>query len=57
MHNMHNVQELSLVLMQSLNLYIEDRSRINLNTVVLLNILRKANLVLILDVHELLLAL
>ena len=43
--------------MQTLYLYIKDGTRINVDSVVLLDILCKTNLVLILDVHELLLAL
>ena len=40
--------------MEPLDLHIENRSRIDINAVVLLDVLRQTNLVLILDVHELL---
>ena len=56
-HNMQNVQQLTLILMQTLYLYIEDGSRINIDSVVLLDVFCKTQLVLILDVHEFLLSL
>ena len=56
-HNMQNVHELTFVLVQTLNLYIEDRTRVYLNAVVLQNVFCKAHLVLIFDIHELLLCL
>ena len=54
---MENVQKLSLVLMKSLNLNIEDRIRIYIDSIMLLDVLSKTKLVLILDIHELLLIL
>ena len=54
---MQDVEELSLVLMQSLYLYIEDGVGVYIDAVVRLDILCKANLVLELDLHELLLRL
>ena len=56
-HDMKDVHQLSLVLVQSLDLYVKDRTRIDIDSVVLLDILRQAQLILILDVHELLLCL
>ena len=53
---MKNIQKLTLVFVKSLYLHIEDRTRIYLYTIVLLDVLRQTNLVLILDVHELLAA-
>ena len=50
---MHDVKKLSLVLMQTLNLNVEDRAGIYVHAVVLLDVLRKAELVLIFDLHEL----
>ena len=55
-HNMKNIQKLTLIFVKSLNLYIKDGTRIYLYTVVLLDVFCKTNLVLILDVHELLTA-
>ena len=55
MHHMHDVHELTFVLMQSLYLAVKDRPRIHINAVVLFDIFCKTNLVLIFDVHELLL--
>ena len=43
--------------MKSLNLYIKDRIRININTIMFLDILSKANLILILNLHEILMCL
>ena len=43
--------------MQSLNLYIKDGPRVNLNAVVLQNVFCKTHLILVFDVHELLLCL
>ena len=43
--------------MQTFYLNIEDRTRVNVDSVVFLDVLRKTDLVLVLDVHELLLAL
>ena len=54
---MKDVKKLSLVLMKSLNLYIKDRTRIYIDTVVLLNVLGKTYLVLVLNIHEFLLSL
>ena len=49
---MQNVQQLSLVLVETLYLNIEDGTGIHFNSVVLKNIVCKANLVLVLDLHE-----
>jgi len=54
---MKDVKLLSLVLMKSLNLNIEDRVRIYIDTIVFLDVLSQTNLVLVLNVHELLLSL
>ena len=54
---MKDVHELSLVLMQAFYLNIEDGTRIDIDAVVLLDVLRKTDLVLVLNVHEFLLAL
>ena len=43
--------------MKSLNLYIKNRIRVNINSVILLDILGKTNLILILNLHEILLSL
>ena len=52
-HYMHDIQKLTLILMQTLNLYVKDGARIYFDAVVLQDIVCKADLVLILDVHEL----
>ena len=52
---MQNIQKLSLILVKSLNLDIENGVRVNLYTVVLQNIFRQTLFVLELDVHKLLL--
>ncbi len=49
---MQDVEELPLVLMQSLYLNIKDRIRVDLDAVVDLDILCKADLVFTLDLHE-----
>ena len=54
---MKDVHELSLVLMQTFYLNIEDGTRVNVDSVVFLDVLRKTDLVLVLNVHEFLLAL
>ena len=51
-HYMKDIEKLSLILMQSLNLYIEDGVRVYVNTVVLLDILGQTYLVLVLDSHK-----
>ena len=53
-HHVQNIQQLTLVLMQTLYLHVEDGARIYIDTIVLLNIFCKTLLVLILDIHELL---
>lgn len=53
---MQDIHQLTLVLMQTLYLYVKDGSWIHFDTVVLTDIFCKANLVLIFDVHELLLS-
>ena len=52
---MQDIQKLTLILMQSLYLYIKDGAGINLDTIVLQNVLRKTYLVLIFDIHKFLL--
>ena len=54
-HHVQDVEQLALVLMQTLYLHIEDGSRIHIDAVVLLDILCQTHLVLILDVHKFLL--
>ncbi len=56
-HHMENVQKLSLVLVKPLYLHVKDGPRIYVNAIVLFDIFRKANLVSVFDVHELLLSL
>ena len=56
-HHVKDVQQLALVLMQTLDLDVEDGARIHVDAVVLLDIIREAQLVAVLDVHELRLAL
>ncbi len=53
-HYMQDIEKLSLILMQPLDLYIEDRARIDLHSVVFLDILGQTHLILIFDSHELL---
>ena len=57
MHHMQDVKQLTLIFMQSLNLYIKDGTGIHLNAVVLQNIFRKTYLVLVLNIHKFLLCL
>ena len=52
-HYMKYIEKLSLVLMKSLYLNIEYGTRVNLNSVVLLNVLGKSDLVTVLNLHEL----
>ena len=52
---MKNVHQLTLILMQTLYLYVEDGVRIYIDSVMLLDIFCKAHLVLMLDFHEFLL--
>ena len=54
---MQDVQQLALVLVQTLYLHVEDGTRIDLDAVLLLDVLRQTHLVAIFDVHELLLCL
>ena len=54
---MQDVEELSLVLMQSFDLYVENRAGIHFHAVVLEDVLGQTDFVLVLDVHELLLGL
>ena len=54
---MQDVQQLALIFMQSLDLHIENRTGVYLNTVVLQNVFCQTHFVLILDIHELLLCL
>ena len=54
---MKDVHELSLVFMKTFYLNIEDGSRIDIDAVVLLDVLCKTDLVLVLNIHEFLLAL
>ena len=56
-HYMKDIQKLPLVLVETLHLYIKDGSGIHFDIVVLQDILGKAHLVVILDIHELLLSL
>ena len=56
-HDVQDIQELSLVLMQTLDLNVEDRVRIDIHAVMLVDIVRKALLVAQLNAHELLLRL
>ena len=56
-HDMQDIHQLSLILVQTLDLYIKDRTRIHLDPVILLDILRQTQLILILDIHKLLLRL
>ena len=56
-HDMQDIQQLALVFMQSLDLYIKNRTGIHVNAVVLGNVFCQADLVLIFDVHEFLLIL
>ena len=51
--NMQNVEHLALVLMQALDLHVENRVHVDLDAVMLLNILRQAQLVVALDLAEL----
>ena len=51
---MKDIEKLSLILMKSLNLYIENGVRINFNTIVLQNVFRKTLFVLEFNVHKLL---
>ena len=54
---MQDVHQLSLIFMETLYLHIEDGPGIHVDAVVLLDVFCQADLVLILDVHELSLAL
>ena len=56
-HHMQDVQQLALVLMETLYLHVEDGARIYGDSVVLQDVFRQTHLVLVLDIHELLLGL
>ena len=53
---MKDVQQLPLVLVQTLHLHIENGSGVHIDAVVFFDIFRQPKLVLVLDIHELLLA-
>ncbi|OQA22761.1 MAG: hypothetical protein BWY61_01567 [Firmicutes bacterium ADurb.Bin354] len=57
MHNIQDIEQLPLIFVQTLNLYVKYGSGIDINSVMLLDIFCKANFVLILDIHELALSL
>ena len=52
---MQDIHKLSLILMQSLNLYIKDRIRIDFDTIVLLDIFCQTDLILLFDLQKFLL--
>ena len=52
-HDVQYIQKLTLVLMQTFYLNIKDRTRIYINSIMLLDILCKANFILVFDLHEL----
>ena len=52
-HDMKDVQELSLILVETFYLYVKDGSRIHFNAVVLPDIFCQTHFVLVLDLHEL----
>ena len=54
-HNVEDVQQLALILMKTLHLYVKNRTGIHFHTVMLQNVIGKAHFILILDIHELLL--
>ena len=54
---MKNIHQLALILVKTLYLHIEDGTRVHVDSVVFLDVFGQADLVLVLDVHELLLAL
>ena len=54
-HNVQDVQQLTFVLMKSLNLNVKNGMRIYLDTIMFQNIFGKSDLVLVFDVHKLLL--
>ena len=54
---MQDVHQLALILVQSLNLNIKNRTRIYIDAVVLFDVFCQTYLVLVLDVHKLVLAL
>ena len=56
-HDMENIQQLALILVETLYLYVKDRSRVHGDSVMLLDIFCQAYLVLVLDIHEFLLSL
>ncbi len=49
---MQDVQQLTLVLVQTLDLYVKDRAGINFDSVVLKDVVGKTDLILVLDVEE-----
>ena len=50
---MQDVEELSLVLVETFYLHVENGARVNIDPVVLFDIFRKADFVLVFDLHEL----
>ena len=51
-HNMHNIQQLTFVFVETFYLYVKDRSWIYFDSVVLQNIFCQTLFVLILNIHE-----
>src|SRR5699024_9306493 len=49
---MQDIQELTFIFMQTFYLYVEDRARIHIDSVVLLDVFCKADFVLVFDLHE-----
>ena len=52
-HDMQDVEELSLILVETFYLHVENGARVNIDAVVFLDIFRQAYFVLVLDLHEL----
>ena len=51
-HNVQNIQQLTLVFVKSLHLHIKDRGRIHIDSIIFFDIFCKAYFVLILDLHK-----
>ena len=51
-HNVQNIQQLTLIFVKSLDLHIKDGRRIHIDSIIFFDIFCKAYLVLIFDLHK-----
>ena len=56
-HNVQNIEKLTLILVKTLHLHVKNRARIHLNAVVFFDIFCETHLVAVFDIHKFLLRL